>query len=518
MALLQACGSLVSHPGTDSSVHSNAAKASVAQVAPALGNPHQAPPFFPLLLERARGLAAAPPRPSGTVDLPPALRDAGFEDYHRAVVFNPEKGLWRNKGYFEAQFFHMGHSYREPVAMFTVEGQKATVYPFSPDLFVYDGVQPPPNPAALNFTGLRLHSPINSNARDEFMVFQGASYFRVVGHNDFYGLSGRGLAVDTGEATGEEFPRFTEMYIEVPKPDVHSIWVMALLEGKRVTGAYAMLITPGDATRQETTVEIIAQVFTRENVKVLGIAPLTSMFLFGKEHPGNFGDYRPEVHDSDGLAMYGNNGEWLWRPLRNPPHTQVSTFRLDSPRGFGLVQRERSYAAYADIKERYQDRPTAWVEPLSDWGPGAVRLLEIATKLESDDNIGAMWVPDQVPSTGISMQYRVHVGNDLPIKTDLGKVIGTRYADKGPGKGQFIVDYAALETSTDKGEPRIEASVTGGKLAGQQLLKNPFVQGGYRVILDVEREQQDDIELRAVLRNDARHLTETWSYLWQPMR
>ena len=485
-----------------------------------MGKPHEPPAFYPLLVERARGLGAAPPRPSGTVELPPSLGNLGFEDYHKTVTYRPDKGLWRNdKLHFEAQFFHMGHGYREPVTMFTVEGQTAKVFPFSTDLFEYVGVPipPPPDPATLNFTGLRLHAPINSESRDEFMVFQGASYFRPVGRGEYYGLSGRGLALDTGEASGEEFPRFTEIYLERPKPEAQAIWVMLLLESRRATGAYAMLVEPGREGHDATTIEVVARVFLRENVKVFGAAPLTSMFLFGKDHPGNFGDYRPEVHDSDGLVMFTNGGEWLFRPLRNPAHTHVSTFRLDSPRGFGLVQRERSFAAFQDLNERYQNRPSAWVEPLSDWGPGSVRLLEIATQLESDDNIGAMWVPDHVPADGISLHYRIHVSDELPLKQEVGRVVGTRYASKAPNQGQFVVDFAGLPTNADNGTPRLEASVTGGKLVGQQLVKNPFA-GGYRVVLDVVREQTEDIELRAAVRSESRALTETWSYLWQPMR
>ncbi|MDB4991110.1 MAG: glucan biosynthesis protein [Myxococcaceae bacterium] len=500
-------------------MHSSASQGS----ATSLGNAHQPPAFFPLLVERARGLNAAPPRPSGTVDLPPGLRDIGFADYHNAVTFKSEKSLWRDQpGLFEAQFFHMGHGYREPVAMFTVEGQTARAYPFSTDLFNYVGVPipPPPDPATLNFTGLRLHAPINHDqSRQEFMVFQGATYMRLVGRGDYYGLSARGLAIDTGEAPGtEEFPRFTEMYIERPAPGARAIWVMALLESKRATGAYAMLIQPADATHQASTVEIIARVFMRESVKVLGVAPLTSMFLFGKEHPGNFGDYRPEVHDSDGLLMLSKSGEWLYRALHNPPQrTTVCTFRMDSPRGFGLVQRERNFAAYQDLNERYQERPSAWVEPLSDWGPGSIRLLEITTLLESDDNIGTMWVPDNVPSDGLSLHYRVHVGDELPIKQELGKVVGTRYAGKASDRGQFIVDFAGLPTNADKSEPHADVTVTGGRLAGQQLVKNPY-DSGYRIVIDVAREQTEDVELRATVRNGAGPLTETWSYLWQPSR
>lgn len=521
MALLQACGSLVSHPAKDSSVHTSAANAGLSQSSVSnLGRRHEPPAFYPLLVERARGLSAAPPRPNGVVELPPSLGNLGFEDYHRTVTYKPDKSLWRHdKLRFEAQFFHMGHGYREPVAMFTVEGQTAKVFPFSTELFEYVGVPvpPPPDPATLNFTGLRLHAPINSEARDEFLVIQGASYFRAVGRGEYYGLSARGLAIDTGEGSSEEFPRFSEIYLERPTPEAQAIWVMLLLESRRATGAYAMLIEPGREGRDATTIEVVARVFLRENVKVLGMAPLTSMFLFGKERPASLGDYRPEVHDSDGLVMFSNAGEWLFRPLRNPAHTNVCSFRLDSPRGFGLVQRERSFAAYQDLNEHYQRRPSAWVEPLSDWGPGSVRLLEIATLLESDDNIGAMWVPDHVPSDGISLHYRIHISDDLPLKQEVARVVGTRYASKSADRGQFIVDFGALPTNAEQGVPRLEVSVTGGQLVGQQLVKNPFV-GGYRVVLDVLREQTDDIELRALVRNESRALTETWSYLWQPMR
>ena len=517
MALLQACGGLVSHPtGGPTESATRVAASAVNNTGHASQAAQRAPAFFPLLVERARGLGSAPPRPSGAVDLPPSLREIDFETY-RTIRFRPERSLWRGEpGQFEAQFFHMGYGYREPVAVFVVNGQSAQPFPFSPELFSYDGVPkpPPPDPATLNFTGFRLHAPLNrSDYRDEFIVFQGASYFRAVAKGEAYGLSGRGLAIDTGEPSGEEFPRFTELYLERPGPDAREIWVMALLESRRATGAYALRVEPGDST----TIEVVARIFLRESVKVLGVAPLTSMYLFGKEGLARFGDFRPEVHDSDGLAMWSGSGEWLFRPLRNPSRTTVCTFRLDSPRGFGLVQRERSFDHYQDLDSRYEARPTAWVEPLSDWGPGSVRLLEIATKLESDDNIAAVWVPDHVPSEGIELHYRVHLGQDVPVKHELGKVLGTRYAAHTADQGRFIVDFAALPTNADALEPRLEVTITGGRLAGQQLLKNPFSHG-YRAVLDIAREQAEDIELRAVIRNESRALTETWSYLWQPTR
>lgn len=516
VAIVHACGGPASPSGSAGRRESSTRSTVAAARSSASEASRELPPFFPLLVERARSLASAPPRPVGTVDLPPSLRDIDFESY-RTIRYKPEASLWRGEpGMFEAQFFHMGYGYRDPVAMFVVDDQQATAIPFSPELFAYEGVPkpPPPDPATLQFTGVRLHAPINSDSRlDEFIVFQGASYFRVVGRDQWYGLSARGLAIDTGEQTPEEFPRFSEIYLEQPGGDAHSVWVMALLESKRATGAYAMRVEPGDTT----TVEVVARIFLRGQVDVLGIAPLTSMYLFGEIDPARFGDYRPEVHDSDGLVMWAESGEWVFRPLRNPPRTTVCSFRLDSPKGFGLVQRDRDFASYQDLDARYQARPSAWVEPLSDWGKGSVRLLEISTELESDDNIAALWVPDQVPTEGLSLHYRVHFGTELPVARSLGSVRGTLKSERGADSARFFVDFAGLATDSANVVPQLDVSVAGGRLVSQALVPNPF-ERGYRAILEVAREQADDVELRAVLRNEQHAVSETWSYLWQPKR
>lgn len=514
VALLHACGGMPSHRANTHAPAAPAREVALSQAADA--SAHALPAFYSLLLERARALSAAPPRPTGAVELPPSLRDIDYETY-RGIRYKPERALWRGEpGRFEAQFFHMGYGYREPVAMFVVERQEARLFPFSSELFSYDGVPtpPPPDPALLQFTGVRLYAPINREDRhDEFIVFQGASYFRVVGRDQWYGLSARGLAIDTGEPTPEEFPRFSELYLERPGADARATWVMALLESRRATGAYAMRIEPGE----NTSVEVVARIFLREPVAVLGVAPLTSMFLFGEEQPARFGDFRPEVHDSDGLAMAAGNGEWLFRPLRNPAHTTVCSFRLDSPRGFGLLQRDREFASYQDLDAHYQARPSAWVEPLSDWGPGTLRLLEIATKLESDDNIAVVWVPASVPPSGLELRYRLHFGSKLPVAPGLGRVRGTRHLDKGPDTARFFVDFADLPAISENAEPRLDVSVAGGRVTAQALVPNPF-EHGFRAAIEVTREQANDIELRALLRNDTHVLTETWSYLWQPKR
>ena len=68
---------------------------------------------------------------------------------------------------------------------------------------------------------------------------------------------------------------------------------------------------------------------------------MTSMFFFGPNDRKDVDDFRPAVHDSDGLAIYNGQDEELWRPLSNPRDLQISTFADLNPRGFGLMQREK---------------------------------------------------------------------------------------------------------------------------------------------------------------------------------
>ena len=474
-----------------------------------------------MLVERARALASQPASAVPAAEIPAELRDLTYDQY-RSIRFRPDHSLWRQeRGFFEVQLFHLGFYYREPVAVFQLEPGSTTPQrvPFTTDLFSYDLVPPPHAKATLGFAGLRLHAPINTpEYRDEVIAFQGASYFRSLGKNEVYGLSARGLAVDTGEPHPEEFPRFSELYLVHPKTEDRAIWVLALLESARVTGAYAFRIEPG----RSTIIDVTAQILLREPVGVLGVAPLTSMFLFGEDAPARFGDFRPEVHDSDSLALWSAQGEKLLRPLRNPQRTTVCTFRLDSPRGFGLLQRDKAFTSYQDLEARYQDRPSIWVEPQGDWGPGAVRLLEIATEREIDDNIAALWVPDKVPPEGLRMRYRLHIGPDNPFERvepgteakSSARAVATRSAKIEHGQ-RFLVDFVGKRLEPQQGV-RVRASASNARIVQQRIELNPFIDG-VRAVIDVVPEAgASDIELRAFLERGDEALTETWSYLWQP--
>jgi glucans biosynthesis protein len=479
---------------------------------------NSAPPaYFTELVARAQKDSRFEGKPLVRMELPPSLQNLDYDAY-RTIRFRPERALWHGEpGRFEVQFFHVGLHYFEPLRISVLEAGKLTPVSFSPDLFSYDGVTPPPPDAHLGFAGFRVHTSINApDRRDEFLVFQGASYFRAIARDELYGLSGRGLAIDTGEPAPEEFPRFTEFVLVRPGADDDFLWVLAFLESPRATGAYAFKVTPGETTR----IEVTARVFLRAPVKVLGVAPLTSMFLYGEEAPARFpGDHpaikRPEAHDSDGLASWSRQGEWFFRPLRNPPRTHVSMYRLDSPRGFGLLQRDRNPDSYRDPDYGYERRPSAWVEPIGDWGKGSLRLLEIATPLESDDNIGAQWIPDAVPGDGLRLHYVVHVGSELPpgVPGPASQNVSTRFQEVAPGRVRFTLDFAGPALKAALSSP-LEAAVTaaGGQVSEPTIALDNGA-GRCTLSFEVKREGSGSVDLRAFLRSGKDVLSETWSYL-----
>ena len=214
------------------------------------------------------------------------------------------------------ELFHRGFIFKDPVAIYVVADGTAQRVAYSPDLFTFGpSVQPPPDGTVTDFSGFRMLAPINrADAFDEFVVFQGASYFRAVAKGQGYGLSARGLALNTGAPDGEEFPFFRAFWIERPQPEARAIVVHALLDSVSTTGAYRFTIRPGDTT----VMDVEMTLYPRVELKHVGLAPLTSMFVFGPNDRVGIDDFRPAVHDSDGLAIWNGRGEWLWRPLINP--------------------------------------------------------------------------------------------------------------------------------------------------------------------------------------------------------
>ncbi len=334
-------------------------------------------------------------------------------------------------------------------------------------------------------------------------------------------MSARGAAIDTAAPQGEEFPRFSEFWIERPRPGATSLTIYALLDSPRMAGAYRFTLAPGI----ETQVQVTARLYPREAIDKLGLAPLTSMFAFGENQPGR-DDYRPEVHDSDGLSIANGNGEWVWRPLVNPKRLLVTSFAALNPKGFGLMQRDRAPTSYEDPEALYERRPSVWVEPVGNWGAGRVELVQIPTPDETNDNIVAYWVPEQAlaPKQAFSFAYRMRW--QMTGTTPLGKgwVVQTRrgrgYVKQPDGDLHFVVDFDGPALRALKPDAKLEAVIEAGanaQLREQNLFRNP-VSGAWRMTVRVKRADANrPIELRGRLQQPNQGaITETGAYIVPP--
>jgi periplasmic glucans biosynthesis protein len=470
---------------------------------------------------KAEQLAKQPYDPAkGRV--PQWLLDITYDQW-RDIRFRPDEALWHAAGLpFQVQFFHPGLYYPRTVSVNVVDGDTVQHVESSAAQFDYgkndfaDQV-----PRDLGYAGFRIHFPIKTPAyHDEVIAFLGASYFRALGRQQVYGLSARGVAVDTVSATGEEFPDFTEFWLVRPAADATTMTLYALLDGASVTGAYRFVIAPGEQTR----VDVDARLFPRRAVEKLGIAPLTSMFFHGENATRRFDDFRPEVHDSDGLLLHFDTGEWLWRPLDNPTAIEVNRFQMRDPRGFGLIQRDRSYDHYQDLEAHSELRPSAWIEPRGDWGKGSVELVGLPTDSDIHDNIVTYWVPASPvkPGTPLSFAYALYWYGDDPQWPPAGRVSATR-RDSGTEKDaqRFVIDFASSQLATIPADQPVRGVITlaGGDAAGTvidpHVVKNP-VTGEWRLAFHVRPKKKAPVELRAFLERNGDVLTETWSYAAQP--
>ena len=503
---------------------------------------------FEKVVKKAEALAARPfENPDGAV--PDFLLNISYDQW-RKIRFRPEMSLWRNEKLpFEAQFFHPGLFYNRLVGINIVHDGGALRLPFSTTFFEYgdNAFASKTGAVPLDFTGFRLHFPLNrDDYKDEAAVFLGASYFRAVARGTQYGLSARGLAVDTAMQSGEEFPYFREFWIEKPAPDAQKITVCALLDSQSLTGAYRFILTPGE----ETVMDVECALFLRKDVQKIGLAPLTSMYLYGEPENGRDGDFRPEVHDSDGLLFRSAEGEWTWRPLANPKRLAVLSVPLPNPRGFGLMQRDWIFDHYQDLEARYEKRPSLWIEPLGEWGEGHVELVEIPTEQEIHDNIVAYWVPAKTPETGgegkpkdetpeyprtMTFAYRMRwLPPHRPVH-DLGRVMATRVAaGNAPEMKKFVLDFEGDELAELPAGAGLTSIVTvggGTRLVEKQLQKNEAT-GGWRLVFQIAPESEGGlktlfpspagrprIRLSALLKrgeNIPEPLTETWTYDLHP--
>lgn len=485
-------------------------------------------PFsFDLLTEEMR--LAAQSAPAARESLPEGFLSGLTYDDYRLIRFDPVRARFAEieASRFQLHAFHLGWLFKEPIHMFEVSGTEARPMEFSTSDFIYEreaAAHAPQGETLPGVAGFRLHNPLNRpDIFDELIAFQGASYFRALGRGSLYGLSARGLAVNTGLSVAEEFPRFTKFWITRPEAGAGTMTIFAALESDSLTGAYRFAITPG----LNTGIEVTARLFFRTDIDQLGIAPLTSMFLYGDRNRDRFDDFRPRVHDSDGLAITRAGGDRVWRSLNNPLRLASSYFTEATPQSFGLYQRERDFEQYQDATSHYERRPSVRVEPIGDWGHGAVRLVEIPSDLEVNDNIVAFWVPEEKARAGESREFSYRlIWGDLPPEEDgeLAYVKAARAGEGGvsgventDGSRKFVVDFAGgplahlPPEAADKIKPVV--SVNNGALRTEVLFKVPS-ENLWRLVMDIHAEDDATVELSAHLAGWSRKLTEIWAYQW----
>lgn len=445
------------------------------------------------------------------IALPPAFAKLTY-DQHRDIRFRTEQSIWRGKGIeFELQLLPMGWLFDVPVEIHLIEDGVVRQLKADAGFFNFGPlVTNPPAEAEIGFSGFRIHGPINRpDYFDEIAVFQGASYFRAVGKGHIYGISARGLAINTARPGGEEFPIFRSFWIERPAPGSSEIVVHALLDSPSLTGAYRFVFKGSNPT----TTDVESTLYTRKDVPVAGISPLTSMFLFGANSRRGTNDFRPAVHDSEGLSIINGTGERIWRPLTNPRRLQVSAFIDRDPKGFGLIQRDRRFLAYEDLEAHYERRPSLWVKPVGPWGHGSVELVEIPTDEEIHDNIAAYWRPAEawVKGKSYSYNYKLYWSDNNPIAFPGAMVKKTRIGlGKKPQTYQFIVDFSDVAA----GEmPVANLMTTPGTSTAPIVQPNPEVKG-VRVAFELDPKGAETVEMRLSLRSNDKRVSEVWLYRW----
>lgn len=479
-------------------------------------------PFdFDRLRKRAQQMASQPFRPSVVRD---ARRiDAIDFDVVRQIHFRPERALTWPRGAFPVALFHVNKYAPLPVDVHLVEGDSARRVVYSPAFFDYGKSGLGSRlPADLGFSGFRVMS--SPDMKSDWLAFQGASYFRSAGPLDQYGLSARGIAVNTtAPGVKEEFPRFVSFWLSCA-PDQPQITIHALLDGPSLSGAYQLVCRRG----ADFVMDVHAELFQRQAIDQLGIAPLTSMYWYSETNHRQGPDWRPEVHDSDGLAIWDGNGERIWRPLNNPAQPRTNSFMAQDPKGFGLLQRDRSFDHYLDDGVYYDRRPSAWVEPKQGWGRGAVVLVELPTDSEIEDNIVAFWRPERAAAAGTSwsLDYRLHWSASEPFPPSTARVVATRLGRAGQpgthagsdGKARKLdIEFTggALAEMPQRFDLSAVVSASRGTVTSPRVLK---ILGTdlWRAEFDVQVAGQEPVDLRCFLRLGGQTLSETWLYQYLP--
>jgi len=472
------------------------------------------------VVKRARDVASqgykAPPQ------VPRFLRELSYSDYQN-IRFNPDKSLWQeSNSAFQVMLVPPGLFYTHTVKINIVDVNGVKTLPFEESLFNFDDPELAPRiPHDLGYAGFKLTYPlVQPSVQNQFLVFAGASYFRGVGRDNAWGISARGVSIDTGLPSGEEFPSFVEYWLIRPTSDAGEMVVYGLLDGPSLSGAYQFTIVPGSTLQ----IKVKATLFPRKNIQLLGVAPLTSMFYYGENTSRPRGEWRTQVHDSDGLLVQnGATNEWLWRPLINPQNLEMDYFATENVRGFGLLQRDDHFRDYEDLGANYHQRPSTWVEPQGNWGKGTVVLVQLPTPLETNDNIVAFWTPQAAVTKNqpITLAYNIDFGNAKIANEPMGQAINTFVGDGsivggGREKGAYrvIIDFAGGMLDKVSPESVVNGVVSAqedGEILEQYVEYNSSLKT-WRLSMLARPAKNKALVMRAFLQQEDKTLTETWTY------
>lgn len=465
---------------------------------------------FDVLAEKAKEVAGRPYQPSPP--LPEALRKLDYDGY-RMIAFEHVEAIWKGTPTpFMLECFHRGYLYADKVSLNLVEEGRPQPLPYARKMFQYRGnVANLEAPADVGFAGVRMLGKFETSPHPlELASFLGASYFRAIGQGQFYGTSARGLAIDVGMPKAEEFPVFREFWIERPAPEAKEMRIWALLDSPTVAGAYRFDLKPGVST----TLAVKARLFFRRIPDKVGLAPMTSMWMWGDGRAGPAKDPRPKVHDADGLLVHTADDEWIWRPLVRMTYPSLSRYDLEGVKGFGLLQRDRRLESFRDDEAKYHLRPSVWIEPKGAWSDGAVELLELPAEHEGIDNVAAWWKPNKPPVVGkaYDVEYLLAFTSVEP-QTRLGRAVATRVVRKAGRPLSIEVDFAGPALARLPADTMFdcELEVQRGEAGEPECEKRP--NGTWRVRFEVRPAGAEPVELRARLAKDRSPFTETWRYL-----
>jgi periplasmic glucans biosynthesis protein len=481
-------------------------------VAPAAAEPLGQPvPFAADTVVNMAVALASKPFKAPEAPLPSLFSGLTFEQY-ASIRRVPGTAIWSNEKLgFSLEPLHRGFVFTTPIAINVVENGMAQRVIYESADFDFGQLQPTGVLGDLGFSGLRVLRSYDQGFED-VAIFQGASFYRARARGQAFGVTARGLAIRTGDEPGEEFPLFREFWIDKPSPAADTLTIHALLDSASVTGAFRFTLRPLETTIIDTEATLIARVA----VDKLGFGPMAAAYLFSGLDHRRPDDVRAAAYESAGLQILTGSGEWLWRPVSNRETLQISAFSDVNPRGFGFLQRSRSFDAFYDDETHWELKPSLWIEPIGDWAAGDHRLLEIPAASEANENVIVQWRPKtaMAPATTQSIAFRQFWCWSPPTKPPLATCVSSRHGKAG-NRQRFAVEMAGdLFADPAKGAAAsAEVQAAPGKITSVRLF--PYTdRRSVRVVFDLDPGSESYSELRLTLKVDNQAASETWLYRW----